>query len=125
MSEQESYQQVLQPEVNADEVARKVADYQKTSGILWIAIGVLQIISVFAVIAGVWNIVAGINGYKLSKKIKAHEAWVVPSFENSLNGIIIIAVVNLFLGGVIGIAFAAFDYYIRDYVMKNRSAFEQ
>jgi hypothetical protein len=48
----------------------------------------------------------------------------VPAFENSLNSIIIIGVRNLIFGGVIGVAIAAFNYYIRDYVLKNSVVFD-
>ena len=40
---------------------RRLADYQRVSGVLWIVLGIVQILSVYGIIAGVWNIPAGIN----------------------------------------------------------------
>lgn len=105
-------------------IAKRVADYEKTAGILWIVIGIIQVISLVTIIAGIWNIVEGSKRIKLSPKIQPHQPWIVPAFENSLNSIIIIGVINLIFGGVIGVAIAAFDYYIRDYVLKNRVVFD-
>jgi hypothetical protein len=107
-----------------DAIAKRVADYEKTSGILWIVIGIIQVVSLVTIIAGIWNIVEGTKRVKLVNKIQAHQPWIVPAFENSLNSIIIIGVINLIFGGVVGIAIAIFDYYIRDFVLKNRIAFE-
>jgi uncharacterized membrane protein len=109
--------------MDANAVANRVRDYEKTSGILWIVIGILQVISFVTIIAGVWNIYAGFTRIKLAGRIQSHQNWVVPTFERALNGIIIIAVINLIFGGVLGIAIAGFDYYIRDYVLKNKEAF--
>jgi len=109
--------------MNETQVTNRVREYLKTSGILWIVIGILQVIALVTIIAGAWNIYAGITRYKLAGRIQPHRRWIISEFENSLNSIILIAVINLILGGVIGIAFAGFDYYIRDYVLKNRAVF--
>ncbi len=40
-------------------VIRRIADYERMSGILWIVLGVIQICTVVGIIAGVWNVFAG------------------------------------------------------------------
>jgi hypothetical protein len=47
----------------------------------------------------------------------------IPSEYESLGGIIAIGIVNLVIGGVIGIVFAILDFVIRDKVLSNRHAF--
>ncbi len=109
--------------ISTDEsIVRKIADYQNLSGILWIILGIIQCIGVVTIIAGVWNIYAGISRRKIVKPILSRSSAVLPGFE-SLTGIIIIGVINLVLGGVIGVVFVVFDYIIRGKVLDNRHLF--
>lgn len=101
---------------------RRISDYEKVSGIIWICLGAFQLLTVVGIIAGVWNIYAGITRIRASKNILARLPGIPAAFE-SMAGLIIIGVINLLIGGVIGIAFVAFDFYIRDLILTNAALF--
>jgi hypothetical protein len=61
---------------------------------------------------------------KDGKKIVARRADVPRDFEG-VTGLIVIGIVNLLLGGVVGILCVAFDFYIRDCVLSNRHLSDQ
>lgn len=105
------------------DVIRQVADYERISGILWLILGILQVISVFGIIAGVWNILAGISRIRLVRRIQARDPRVVAAFSG-MAGLIVIGVINLLIGGVIGVIFVAFDFYVRDKVLSNAQLFD-
>lgn len=102
---------------------RRIADYEKISGILWIILGVIQICLIITIIAGIWNIFAGISRLNLSKSVRLRGPGVVAAFE-PVGQLIIIAVINLIFGGVLGVLFIAFDFYVRDFALSNRKLFE-
>lgn len=102
---------------------RKLSDYEKTSGIIWLIIGIIQICTMIGVLCGAWNIYVAITRMKSSKELLSHPSDVVERYENSLSSTIVIMVLNLFFGAVIGIAGALFDLYVRNYVMSNRQKF--
>lgn len=114
--------QMVTADVNA--TLRKISDYEKTSGILWMVLGGLQVISVFGIIAGVWNLYAGYTHIKISPRILASDSTIPSEFE-SLTPLIIFGLINLFLGGGIGIIFVIFDYIIRGKVLENRDLFTE
>jgi hypothetical protein len=103
---------------------RRIGDYERISGIIWIVLGVLQICSIYGIIAGVWNLFAGSSRLRMAKMISQRRANAPREFEG-VTGLIVIGIVNLFLGGVIGILCVAFDFYIRDRVLSNRHLFDQ
>jgi hypothetical protein len=106
---------------------RQISDYERLSGIFWIVLGILQCLTIFVFyifgpVVGIWNIMAGISHLKRSPRILARDP-AIPSEYESLGGIIAIGIVNLVIGGVIGIVFAILDFVIRDKVLSNRHAF--
>ncbi len=101
---------------------RQIAEYEMISGYIWIALGCVQILSIVAIIAGIWNIFAGRSRIQMSKKIKIRDPSVPTEFE-SVSDLIIIGVLNVILGGFIGIIFVGFDFYIRDKVISNSHLF--
>jgi hypothetical protein len=105
-------------------IVRRIADYERVSGILWIILGAFQCISLVGIVAGVWNIFAGISRVRAVPTILARDPS-VPSMFESVAGLIIIGVINLLLGGVIGVVFVIFDFIIRDMAMTNRHLFER
>lgn len=107
----------------SDQCFRKVSEYEKISGIIWIVIGAIQIISLVGIICGIWNIVVGTQRLKYSKELLCKPQNVVNVFENQLTTLIIFLVINFFFGAIIGVAGACFDLYVRDYVVKNRDNF--
>ncbi len=113
-----------QTNVAPETVAAKVRRYEIVSNIVWIIIGIIQCITITAAVAGVWNIVNAIIRMRNTKNIVPHNEHVPSYFDERKIWIIVMAIINLVLGGVIGVAISAFDWYVRDYVLKNRDAFE-
>jgi Protein of unknown function (DUF2510) len=101
---------------------RRIATYERVSGWLWIALGVLQTLSLFLIIAGVWNIVAGVSRLKMAPRVERREASVPPSFEG-LAMLIVVGIINFLFGAVIGLILVGVDLYVRDQILKNRHMF--
>ncbi len=115
--------QALTPTPSSDELTiRRIAAYARWSGILWILLGLIQVLTVIAVVAGVWNIFAGFTRVTGARKIAARDPTVPASFEG-VAGLVIIGVINLVLGGFIGLILVGVDFYVRDLVLKNADLF--
>ena len=84
----------------------------------------LQALTIYGIIAGAWNIFAGFTRLNMSKQIRARDASVPAEFEG-ISGLVIIAIINVLLGGVIGVIFVAFDVFVRDKVLKHRDLFDR
>lgn len=103
---------------------RRLYDYERLSGILWTVLGVVQILSVVLIIAGIWNIFAGKSRLKAAKRIAEHDKYIPVAYEE-ITGLVVIGLINLLFGGWIGLLFVAFDFYIRDLLLKNKHLFGQ
>jgi len=101
---------------------RRIADYERIACYFWIVLGVVQICLIATAIAGIWNIFASISRWNLPEKVRSRDARIPKAYQD-ISQLIIIGVVNLLLGGVIGVVFVAFDFYIRDMVLKNSHLF--
>lgn len=112
----------VRTEKDAADFVRRVADYQRISAILWLVISIVQICSLVGIIAGLWNLFASLSRFGLVKRIRAREPDVPSEFEG-LGGLIVIGIINFFLGAVVGVAFVGLDIYIRDQILKNRHVF--
>ncbi|NJK78557.1 MAG: hypothetical protein HC876_18190 [Chloroflexaceae bacterium] len=109
------------------ETLRRIAEYATLAGWFWIILGIVQCLSIvlfyiFGPVVGIWNIVAGISRLGMVKRIKQRDPSVVAAYEG-IAGLIIIGIINLVLGGIIGILFVAFDFIIRDKILSNRHLF--
>ena len=107
-----------------EDTVRRIADYERVSGILWIVIGVFQCLTLIGIIAGIWNIFAGISRIRIVPTILQRDPRVPAAFEG-IGQLIVIGIINLMLGGVVGVLFVIFDFVIRDMVLRNRHLFEQ
>lgn len=105
-------------------VAAKVRRCEVVSSIAWIVVGVVQCVAVFTAAAGVWNIINAIIALRNVKNIQPGNSAVVPYFDQRKVWLIVLAVVNLILGGVVGVLLVLFEWHVRDFVLRNRSAFE-
>jgi hypothetical protein len=103
-------------------VVRRLALYERLSGWAWLTLAILQILSVVGILAGAWNVYASITRIKTAPRIERRETAIPAAFE-SLTGYVVIGVVNLVLGGVIGLAFLALDLFVRDQILKHRNLF--
>lgn len=109
---------------SSEVIAVKVKRYEILSNVIWLVIGIIQIALLYTAAAGVWNVINAIVGLRNCKNITAGNPHVVPYFEGRKPWIIVMAIVNLVLGGVVGVLLVIFDWLMRDYVLRNRSAFE-
>ena len=107
------------------DVAAKVRRCEVVSGVAWLLIGVVQCVLLYTAAAGVWNIINAIVSLRNVKNISVGNAAVVPYFEGRKVWLIVAAVVNIILGGVVGVFLVAFEWYVRDYVLRNRYVFEK
>ena len=112
----------MQAQNEQDNLIRRVADYERISGIFWIVLGVIQVCMVFTAIAGIWNIFAGVSRRNAAKRIRDRDPNIPAEFDG-IAQLVIIGLINLMLGGVIGVLFIAFDFYIRDLVLTNAHLF--
>ena len=106
-----------------DEKLTTLADRVKINGIMWIAIGILQLCTGVFFLVGLWNIYAGFTNLKVAKEMHYRRVGLVQVYEPLISPIITL-LLNLFLGGVIGVIGSL--YYlicIRGYVMENKEYF--
>lgn len=101
----------------------RMADYERVSAVLWLVLGIVQVLMIVTIIAGVWNIFAALSRFKLSPLIRARDPAVPAAYEGNLTQLIILAVVNALLGAAVGVLFVIFDFFIRDQVLKHRRLF--
>ena len=104
------------------ETIRRIADYERLSAILWMILGLVQILSIVAIIAGVWTVFAAWSRFRRVPFIRERDCRVPETYEG-VAGLVIIGLVNLFLGGLIGVVFVIFDFIVRDKVLSNRHLF--
>ena len=109
---------------SSDAVARKVRRCEVASSVVWIVVGIVQCVMLYTAAAGIWNVVNAIVRLRNVKNVVSHNPQVVPYFEQRKVWLIVLAVVNIILGGVVGIVLVLIDWFVRDYVLRNRSAFE-
>ncbi|MCX7041799.1 MAG: hypothetical protein NT117_03755 [Gammaproteobacteria bacterium] len=101
----------------------RIADYERVSAILWMILGVLQVLFIVTIIAGVWNIFAAASRFRTSPLIRARDPGIPAAYESGLVQLVILGALNFFLGAGIGVAFVIFDFFIRDLVLKNQHLF--
>lgn len=105
-----------------EQTLRRIADYERISGILWLILGIVQVLMIVTIIVGIWNIYAATTRMKLQPLILARDSRVPAAYEG-VGQLIVIGVLNLLLGGIIGVVFVVFDFIIRDMVLSNRHLF--
>ena len=107
-------------------VTKTLSEREKISAIIWVVIGAMQVLSGLCIIAGIWNLYCAYTRFKQSKAVLNPWPGMVEQYDKSLTGIIISIVINLILGGIIGVAGALYDMFmIRGYVLENKAVFEE
>lgn len=115
---------VIDVHSNGKNTLKRLADYEKISGVLWIILGVIQVFTIIGIIAGVWNIYAGYSRVKIAPRVLLGDPD-IPGIFDDMTQLIVIGLINFFLGGIIGILFVIVDFVIRDQVLQNKSLFLQ
>lgn len=111
------------PLTDDEMIAKRIRDHAKTCAILWVVCGALQVLTCVGIIAGVWNIVIGVRALKSVENIQVGNRAVYDSYDNGLTMLIVGAVINFVFGLIVGCALSAYEFYIRDQVLKNRHVF--
>ena len=101
---------------------RRIAEYYRISAILWLILAIFQILSIFGIIAGIWNLFACASRFSIAKDIQKRDPLVVEAHEGT-GQLIALGIINFLLGGMIGVAFVGFDFFIRDKVLSNAHIF--
>lgn len=109
---------------DSEHFVRRMADYEKVSGVLWLLLAIVQIFAVVTIIAGLWNLFAAFSRFGMARRIRERDTDVPREYEG-IAQLIIIAVINLLFGAVFGVVFVALDFYIRDKILSNRHVFEE
>ncbi|MBQ6997560.1 MAG: zinc-ribbon domain-containing protein [Oscillospiraceae bacterium] len=105
-----------------------LAQRVNVNGIIWLVIGILQVIGGLAInwfllIVGALNIISSVQDMNYSKALPNNPTGIVAKFE-PLTGPIITLIYNLIFGGVIGVVGSIYYFVaIRNYVMENKQAF--
>ena len=115
----------------------QLSQKNQTNAIIWGALGVVQIIIAMCTITyygfatGIWTLVVGIlnvySGYKdftYSKELLKKPVAIISRYE-SATPIVIALIYNLIFGGIIGIAGSLYEISIRNFVLNNKTEFEQ
>lgn len=109
-----------------DEKLKVLSERIKINGIIWLVIGILQVlmfISPLSVVVGVLNIFCAVRDLKTSKNVFHYRVGLVNAYKPLVSPIITLAY-NLVFGWVYGAAGSI--YYliaIRGYVMENADYF--
>lgn len=106
----------------------KLSQRLKTNGIIWLVIGILQIlggvfVNWFLLIVGVLNIISAMQDMQYSKKMTDQPSGIMAKFE-PLTGPVIVLIYNLVIGGIIGVIGSIYYFVsIRNFVMENKAFF--
>lgn len=106
-------------------VLRIIANKEQTSGIIWFIIGILQVIVGLcglwtAILIGGWNIFWGSSRIGNAKDIENRQDTLVRDYDSSLATCIIFILLNIFIGGLLGVVGAIYDLFTRNYVLQNQ-----
>jgi len=109
-------------EDDAENLIRRIAEYYRISAILWLILAIFQILSCVGIVAGIWNLFACASRFEMVKQVRDRDPFVIEAHEGT-GQLIVLGVINLFLGGIVGVAFVGFDFFIRDRVLSNAHIF--
>ena len=106
-------------------ILQNISNKEKIGGIIWIVIASLQLLiglsfNWIIMLIGVWNLIAGITRITNSEKMEQRANNIVNAYEKNFTNIIIFLVLNIFLGGIIGVVGAIYDLVVRSYVLENK-----
>ena len=107
----------------AEDLLTKLSERVKISAVIWLVIGILQILSGVFILVGAWNIYVAIKNMQYSKNILTNPVGIVAGQE-SMTFHIIGLVINLVFGAIIGVGGSLYDLFcVRALVMDNKNAF--
>ena len=107
-------------------VLQNISNKEKVGGIIWIVVASIQLLigltyNWVTLLIGLWNLMMGITTITNAGKMEQRANNIVEAYEKNLTNIIIFLVVNIFIGGIIGVIGAIYDLVVRNYVLNNRN----
>ena len=107
-----------------DEKLTTLADRVKINGIIWLVIGILQIVTGAFFIVGILNIFSAISDMKVAKEMHYRRVGLVQAYTPMFRPVVTL-IYNLIFGGVIGVVGSLYYFIcIRGYVMENKEYFD-
>lgn len=108
--------------MNKETVLQNISNKEKIGGIIWIVVASIQLIigliyNWVTLIIGIWNLIIGITRLTNASRMEKRENNIVEEYEKSLVNMIIFLVLNIFIGGIIGVIGAIYDLVTRSYVI--------
>lgn len=106
-------------------IANKIANLEIVSLSLWSILSILQIFllpGMTVTIVGFYNAIMVATHFPTIEMIKNQNKEILNSYENT-TPLIIAGVANLIFGAFLGVIIVAFDFYIRNIIIKNKSIF--
>lgn len=113
-----------------------IANLVVASAVIWLVISIFQIlvglvllvfgVGIVTLGCGCWNIYACIRNFKHANYVRTcsdpyQGVLIVKAYEDSWGSILLCLLINLFLGGGIGVVGAIYDFILRGYVLKHKS----
>ena len=106
-------------------ILQNISNKEKIGGIIWVVVSVIQLLIGLSfnwviLILGIWNLIVGITRINDASKMEQRANNIVNVYEKSLTSLIIFIVLNILMGGIIGVIGAIYDLTVRSYVLDNR-----
>lgn len=136
------YQNTYAPPYQVN-IVQKLSDKVKINGIIWIIVGIIQIITgiiiaaalgsydgglmvnaIIILVIGIINTTLSIKDFKYSKEVLQSPVGIVKKFS-PLGGPIGNLIYNILFGGIIGVAGSIYYFTVRSFVMNNSMQFTQ
>lgn len=110
-------------------VLRNISSKEMIGAVIWIVLAVLQILLGIAFIdyywvtlmVGIWNLINGIIRITRAGKVEERGDSIVEEYEKNLASLIIFLILNIFIGGLIGVVGVIYDIVTRNYVLNNKN----
>ena len=112
-----------QPLTDDEIIVKRIRDNARICAVLWLIIGIVQVLACATIVAGVWNIVVAARELKSIENIQVGNRAVFDAYDKALNMDIAGTAINFFLGAFVGFALSVFEFYIRDQVIKHHRVF--
>ena len=110
-------------------VLQNISSKEKVGGIIWIVVASFQLLigltyNWIIMFIGIWNLIIGITRITNAGKMEQRANNIVETYENTLTSLIIFLILNIFIGGIIGVVGAIYDLVVRNYVLNNRNVLQ-
>jgi len=89
---------------------------------IWLVIGVIQVVSCVAALAGIWNLWVVRQRWDVPRLIRRRSPAVVMMYTDDLPWFAAFFLINLLLGGVVGVLLIAVEFLlVRRSVLRHRA----